>query len=86
VSLTGTTRRLTDAERAREPRSLALVAWFDGWSRGGNPRARPELSPRRLTTAEAAAWRDGHREGAAERRCHTVHGFLPHTDTCGGPS
>lgn len=64
--LTGTTARLTAGEVAREPRSLAVVAWFDGWAQGcyGAP---PATYVRRLTPDEAAAWRDGWAEGAADR-------------------
>lgn len=73
--LTGTTRRLTDADRAREPRSLAVVAWFDGNHQGTYPGARPRDYPRQLDPSEAEAWREGWREGHAERVCHAWHGF-----------
>lgn len=75
--LTGTTRRLTAGERAREPRSLALVAWFDGYTRAHNPAVPPHGYPRPLAPAEAREWRAGWAEGRRELVCHTWHGFTP---------
>lgn len=68
MSLSGVspTGRLSRAERAREPRSLGVVAWFDGWSQGlgiGSPAEYPRL----LDAREAREWRDGFREGRANR-------------------
>jgi hypothetical protein len=43
-----------------------VVAWFDGWSQGlgiGSPAEYPRL----LDAAEAREWRDGFREGRANR-------------------
>jgi hypothetical protein len=75
--LTNVARRLTAAEVAREPRMLHVVAWFDGHaqSQGG----RPSPMPRRLTTDEAAAWREGWNDGWREKTCHDAHGFVPCT-------
>ena len=85
MSLTGTTPRLTASEESREPRSLAVVAWFDGWGRGANPNARPYDYPRPLTPGEETAWREGHAEGQAERRRHDAHGFATcETSGCDG--
>lgn len=70
--------RMTAAELACEPRSLGVVAWFDGYGKGSNPHGhRPMDMPRRLTHSEAADWREGFAEGTRERRCHDVHGFWP---------
>lgn len=71
--------RLTAAEREREPRSLGLVAWYDGYMQASYG-ARPSPMPRRLDAAEARSWREGWAEGWRERRCHDAHGFAPHTD------
>lgn len=78
MSLTGVAHRLTHSEREREPKSLAVIAWFDGWARGAGEGPH-RTYPRRLSLSEAAAWREGHREGATERRCHRAHGFTPCT-------
>lgn len=58
--------RLGEAERAREPRCMAVVAYFDGWSRGLRIGA-PHEYPRLLDACEARAWREGWIEGCAER-------------------
>ena len=80
MSLTGVARRLTAAERAREPRSLAVVAWFDGHAQGAaSPRrVTPHEYPRRLDHTEAASWREGWADGWREARCLDWHGFIPH--------
>jgi hypothetical protein len=84
MSLTGVTRHLTAAERAREPRSLGIMAWFDGHARAWNPDRPWATYPRRLNPAEARSWRQGWDEGRAEKRCHDLHGFGPHTPECTG--
>lgn len=56
--------RLTAAERAREPRLLHVVAWFDGW--GQAQGMRPRTYPRLLDASEARAWRDGWAEGKGD--------------------
>ena len=66
MSLTGTTDRLTDGERAREPRSLAVVAWYDGWAQA-HGMGQPYSYPRPLDPFEARSWREGFREGWEER-------------------
>lgn len=71
--LTNVARRLTAAERAREPRGLHVVAWFDGWSQAGG--GTPDDFPRRLTPDEAAAWRKGWAERKRQDACNTAHGF-----------
>lgn len=73
--LTGTVRALTRSDRAREPRSLAIIAYFDGYARGSNPRASRAVYPRPLDPREARAWREGFTEGRTEAVCHTWHGF-----------
>lgn len=81
MSLTGVARRLTAAERAREPRSLAVIAWFDGYAQGSGssiPRRRAATYPRRLDPTEAVSWREGWADGWREARCHDWHGFIPH--------
>lgn len=65
MALTNVVRRLTVSERAREPRSLALIAYFDGWGQAtGLP---PRDYPRVITDAEARSWRDGWWDGKAEQ-------------------
>lgn len=78
MSLTNVTSRLTAEERAREPRLMHVVAWFDGYGQahGGKPMDHP----RRLTTDEAKDWREGWSEGKREKRCHDAHGFTPCTE------
>lgn len=81
MSLTGVARRLTAAERAREPRSLGVIAWFDGHAQGSASRGGRRVArtyPRRLDPAEAAEWRQGWADGWREARCHDWHGFIPH--------
>lgn len=73
----GPRERLTAAELAREPRMLHVVAWFGGNAAGESGRPDPFTYARRLTRDEAAAWREGWREGRALRVCHSWHGFLP---------
>lgn len=75
MALTGTARRLTEAERAREPRSLAVIAWFAGEEFGSTGRPSRHTFPRRLTPDEAKSWREGFRAGRSERVCHSWHGF-----------
>lgn len=77
MTLTNVKRRLTAAELAREPRSLALVAWFDGWGQATYGRQAAMTYARPVTTAEAGSWRRGWAEGWAERQCHEAHGFAP---------
>jgi len=84
--MTGTTRRLTAAERAREPRSMGVIAFYDGGARAWNPGRPWATYPRRLDPAEASSWRDGWEQGRAAKRCHDAHGFGPHTEACGGAS
>jgi hypothetical protein len=84
MSLTNVARRLTASEIARESRSLAILAWFDGWGRAQNPAAPGMEYPRRLTAHEAESWREGWREGHADALCHRAHGFAEHTDACRG--
>ena len=59
---------LSPGERARETRSLAIIALFDGWSTGVGMARMSDQIPRRLTLSEAAAWREGFAEGRALRR------------------
>jgi hypothetical protein len=63
MSLSNVVPRLSAAERAREPRSLGVVAWFDGWgqAQGWPPRTYPRL----MTVAESRHWREGWAEGKA---------------------
>lgn len=62
-------RPLTAAEKAREPRSLGVVAWFDGWAQGhGMPRNGNGDYPRRLTAGEQDEWREGFMTAVRERR------------------
>jgi hypothetical protein len=57
------TGRITHSDRAREPRSLAVVAWYDGWGQASGMRAY--TYPRRLDTFEVQSWREGWAEGKA---------------------
>lgn len=77
MALTNVTARLTAAERAREPRHMHVVAWFDGYGQGHG--GRPVDHPRRLTTDEAREWRAGWAEARREAACHAAHGFIPCT-------
>lgn len=72
--LTGTARRLTASERAREPRSLGVIAYFDGWARHDNPHHTWATYPRRLTTDEARSWREGWDDARAEQHEHARRG------------
>lgn len=65
--------RVTTAEMALEPRSLGVLAWFDGWGQAHG--GRPTDYPRRLTASEGRDWREGWNEGKRERACHDAHGF-----------
>ncbi len=57
---------LTEEELAREHRSEALVALYDGW---GQAHGMPPMTfGRRLDAFEQASWREGHAVGVAERR------------------
>lgn len=83
--LSGVTPRMTDAERAREPRDLGVIAWFDGYTQAAYPRAVPATYPRRLTASEARSWRAGFTEGQDERRRLAAHGFASCASVgCGG--
>lgn len=66
MSLTGVVRRLTPEQEAAEPRSLALVAYFDGWARKALPLKAHYVYPRPLTPDEAEHWRDGYRTAIAD--------------------
>ena len=77
MALSGVAQRLTAAEIAREPRSLAVVAWFAGNAAGEAGRPSPWTAPRRLTREEEESWREGWREGRALRVCLAWHGFNP---------
>lgn len=66
MSLTGWADQLSESERALEPRSLGLVAFFDGWARAALPAAPPYVYPRRLDPGELEDWREGYREGRAQ--------------------
>lgn len=55
---------LGDSERARHPQSLAIQAYFDGWSQASRGPARD--FPRLLTPDELESWRDGWLEAQAE--------------------
>jgi len=76
MSLSNVARRLTKAEIAREPRSLAVIAWFDGNAVGSGLKSRTTY-PRRLTRDEAESWREGGRDGRRARVCHARHGVVP---------
>lgn len=58
---------LSPGEWARETRSLAIMAYFDGEAVGEYGRTWFEM-PRRLTLSEAAAWREGYADGLRIRR------------------
>lgn len=75
-------RALTAAEKAREPRSLAIVAWYDGWGQGQGMRpGNCGTYARRLTAAEQAEWRAGYAEGRACLLAHREHGFARPAET-----
>ena len=76
--LTGVARALTAGEISREPRSLGVIAYFDGYMTGAYGRRNAQTYPRRLTRNEEADWREGFAEGRTERVCHSWHGFIPH--------
>ena len=75
--LTGVVRRLTAAQRAREPRRLGVIAYFAGYDHGSNGRPSHLEFPREITPDEERAWREGFAEGRNERVCHSWHGFTP---------
>lgn len=77
MTLSNVVCRLGAGELAREPRHLGVIAYFDGYSRGSNPKAKRSEYPRRLTRDEGASWREGFAEGRTERVCHSWHGFVP---------
>lgn len=78
MALTNVAARLTAAELAREPRSLGVIAWFDGEAQGSTGRHHTRFTyPRRLTRGEETCWREGFAEGRRERVCHSWHGFIP---------
>lgn len=77
LMLTGTARRLTAGEIAREARSLGVLAYFDGYAAGAYGRHGTQTYPRRLDRSEAEQWRAGYAEGRTERVCHSWHGFVP---------
>lgn len=65
MSLSSVVRTLSASELAREPRSLALIAYLDGWGQAtGLP---PMTYPRRISAAEARHWREGWTEGKADQ-------------------
>jgi uncharacterized lipoprotein YddW (UPF0748 family) len=66
VSVTGVVRSLTAEQQAAEPRSLELVAWFDGYARKAYPLKKPATYPRPLLPHEAESWRQGYREAVAQ--------------------
>jgi hypothetical protein len=76
MCLTPVVARLSDADRAREPRTLGVIAWFDGNAFGSGQGRRFDI-PRPLTRSEERAWREGFTEGRHERVCHSWHGFVP---------
>lgn len=79
MSLSGVTARPTAGELAREPRSLGLIAYFDGYAAGSHGAGHRRFDmPRRLTRDEERHWREGFTEGRRERVCHSWHGFVPH--------
>lgn len=99
MSLRGVVETLTDEQRAAEPRSLAVVAYFDGWARKATPLATAHTYPRPLTPAEAESWREGYRDAVAqqaewERQQHLLHPLCcalcarsaPACPLCGRPS
>jgi len=62
---------LTADEKAREPRSLALVAWFDGWAQAlGISSGTNGTYPRRLDASEQREWREGFAEGKRQMTDH----------------
>lgn len=60
--------RVTESDLAREDRSEAVIAWFDGWGQANG--MRPMTFPRRLDRSELAAWREGWSDAHRERREH----------------
>lgn len=78
MALTGVVRRLSAEDRAREPRSLGVIAWFAGQCYGSTGRYADHLRfSRHLTPSEGRDWREGFAEGRRERVCHSWHGFTP---------
>jgi hypothetical protein len=66
MTLTNVVERLTPQQQEAEPRSLAIVAFFDGWARKALPLKAPVTYPRPLTPDEAESWRDGYRTAIAD--------------------
>lgn len=64
--LTGVAARVTAGMMAREPKSLAIIAWYDGWAQAVYG-AQPKTYPRELTPREAESWREGWAEGREQR-------------------
>lgn len=61
MSLENVVDELDASELAIEPRSLALIAYYDGW---GQSVGLPAMTyPRRITRAEAEHWQEGWDEG-----------------------
>lgn len=65
MALSNVVRRLNASERAREPRSLAVIAYFDGYgqAQGWEPRDYPRV----ITDAEARHWREGWAEAKRDQ-------------------
>lgn len=66
MSRPDTVAELEPGERAREPRSLALIAYYDGWGQGMG--MAPMTYPRNLTDDEGKHWQ----EGWDEAKAHTA--------------
>lgn len=79
MALTNVVDELSDEDRAREPRDLGVIAYFDGYTAGSGQGRRFDY-PRVLTRSEETCWRAGFAEGRRERVCHSWHGFTPCED------
>lgn len=66
MSRPNTVPELDPGELAREPRSLAVIAYYDGW--GQAVGMKPMTYPRTLTDAEGQHWQEGWDEGKADTR------------------
>lgn len=66
MTLTSVVQHLTPEQHDTEPRSLAIIAFFDGWARKALPLKAPATYPRPLTPDEADSWRDGYRHAIAD--------------------
>lgn len=65
MSLSNVVRHLSASELAREPRSLGVIAYLDGYGQAtGLP---PMTYPRRISAAESRHWREGWDEGKADQ-------------------